>query len=115
MSRVTIEADVAAELYDSDDGERSSNGQWARLADQLIRTGRWRESRWLVVSNGGGIFGIRYENGLTENQDNVWPWDDCDDGEELDLTPLVGVPVTSTKYLTEKEYEAHLAKEARDG
>jgi hypothetical protein len=96
----TIDAGTAAELFDSDDGERC--GEWTRLADQLIDTGRWRDRRWLVVSKGEGCFGIRYEEGL-------YPWDDRD-VDELKLTPLVGVPISQTKYLTEKQYEAWLQK-----
>lgn len=109
MSDLTIPADVAAELYESEDGERSGDGEWGRLADQLIRAGRWLEHRWLVVTNGGGCFGIAYADGLTEEQEHERPWED-DDVTEIKLTPLVGVAVTSTTYLTEKQYEKHLAK-----
>lgn len=102
----TMDADTAAALYELNDGEH--HGEWLRLATQLIRTGRWMERYWLVVTNGGGCFGIRYELGLTEEQENELPWEESD--EPLKLVQLVGVPVTSTRYLTEAEYEARTLK-----
>jgi hypothetical protein len=114
MSALTIPADVAAELYELDDNERDSSGAWTRIADQIIDSGRWLERRWLVVSNGEGVFGVRYADGLTEEQEHERPWED-DGVDAIELTPLVGVPVTTTTYLTGKQYEAHLAKGGSDG
>jgi len=108
MSAIRISDDLAAELHMRDDG--SQVGEWRQVGKQLIRTGRWTEHYWLVVTNGEGVFGIEYEDGLTEDQENRYPWEEGS-GEEVELTPLVGVPVTTTKYLTEAQYERHLAKD----
>jgi hypothetical protein len=112
MTTMKISDDLAAELHMRDDG--SSVGEWRQVGKQLIRTSRWTEHFWLVVTNGSGLWGVEYEVGLTEDQECRYPWEEGS-GEEIELTPLVGVPVTSTRYLTEREYEKHLAKEARDG
>jgi len=113
-----IPAEIAAELYELEDGEytgdEKTHGEWKRLADQLDRTRRWVEHRLLIVTNGGGTFGIAYAVGLTEAQETEWPWEQ-DGVDELELIPLVGVPVTSTKYLTEKQYGAWLAKGGEGG
>lgn len=85
---------------------------WTMIDDQLISTGRWAERRWLIVSNGAGTYGVRYEDGLTEEQEATRPWENVPGDTAMELVPLVGVPVTTTKYLTEVEYEAHLKKGA---
>lgn len=114
MSNPEIPADVAEELYECANGERV--GDWMRLAAQSVGSGRWREQFWLVVSRGEGTFGIPYAVGLTEYQDNEYPWAPSwgEKPAEVELTPLVGVQVTSTTYLTEKEYTRHLAKAGDD-
>jgi hypothetical protein len=108
MSSVTISADQAEELYESSDGDRV--GDWTRITDQTVGSGRWREQHWLVITDGGGTYGIPFAVGLTENQDHEFPWapDWGTKPEAIVLTPLVGVQVTSTEYLTEEQYKRRL-------
>lgn len=110
-----IPAEVAAELYEATDGMRV--GEWTRVADQRVGSGRWTEQHWLVLTRGDGFFGLSFARGLTESQENELPWAPSwgTTPTEVILTPLVAVPVTTTKYLTEKQYERHLAKAATDG
>lgn len=112
MSELTISAEDAAELFELADGER--HGEWMRITDQTGDSSRWREHHLLVISNGGGHFGIPFALGLTENQDHELPWEkEAWTGKEpgpITLTPLVGVQVTSTEYLTEQQYKKRLAK-----
>lgn len=110
---VKIPAWIAGDLFNATDGTSRSELDgtfWQRLGDQLVAKGRQYEHRWLVVTNGGGSFGVRYQDGLADGCPTNRPWENCKPDEELLLTPLVGVPVTSTTYLTEREYGQHLAR-----
>ena len=109
---ITIDPDDAETLFGISDGQ-AHNG-WTRVTDQTISTGRWREHCWLVVSRGEDCYGIPYELGLTEMQDHSMPWQEYPK-KPIELIPLVGVPVTTTKYLTEKQYAKHLATSAVRG
>ena len=91
---MTISANDAAELYELSDGDR--HGEWTRIAVQRRSTGRWRENYWLVVTKSEGFYGIPYAEGLTENQDSDYPWEDSE--APIAMTPLVPVEVTTTEY-----------------
>ena len=94
----TIDPQHAADLYDSDDGELV--GPWTRIGEQHVRTSRWMEHYWLVLSDENGQhWGVPYELGLTESQDNDFPWEETD--EPLALTRLYPHEVTRIEYHTE--------------
>lgn len=74
----TITPDEAEELHEvAEPGHRA--GLWEFLAKQQISTGRWNAAYWLVVKSlhSGRIWGLRFEEGLTENQDSTYPWEDA--------------------------------------
>lgn len=115
MSALKISASEAEELFESSDGERV--GEWTRITDQTGDSGRWHEHHKLVITNGGGIFGIEFSFGLTESQEHELPWEksmwSSEEPSLIELVPLVPVEITTTEYLTEKQYEKHLAKTGR--
>lgn len=81
----TITAQDAADLYDCDDG--ATAGPWTRAGTQHIRQSRWHDMYYLVVRDEAGQhWGLVYGDGLTEYQDNEWPWEYSDD--PLPLTRL---------------------------
>lgn len=92
----SIMACEAAELYEMDNGERHND--FTRVDVQLVRTSRWMEHYWLVVTRGEGFFGVTFALGLTESQENDFPWEDCDPHAPIELTPLVPVEITRTEY-----------------
>lgn len=99
MTEKTLPPSIAAELYESEDGERDASGAWARIAKQHIRTGRWFEQYYLVVSEEPDVFwGVDFNEGLTEEQENDLPWQ-----MGMDAVPLVRLyprEVISTEYRT---------------
>lgn len=111
----TILAAVAEYLSECGDGERHEG--WMRVTDQRVGKGRWLEQHWLVVTNGEGFYGIPFAVGLTESQEHEYPWAPSwgETPTDLILTPLVSVEITTTKYLTEKQYAKHLGKAGSDG
>lgn len=91
----TIDADDAAELYETTDG--GSHNGWTRVADQKLKSGRWMENHYLVVTKGDGFFGVPYAVGLTEEQEHELPWEDQPD-KPIKMVPLVAEQVTKTVY-----------------
>lgn len=96
----TISAEDAAELFETTDG--GTHGEWTRVANQRIGSSRWMEQHYLVVTNGDGFFGVLYELGLTESQENDLPWEkgmwSTAEPGPIALVRLVPHVVTRTEY-----------------
>jgi hypothetical protein len=94
VTKKAIDSDTLAELFEYDDGEKS--GDWARVAVQHIDTARWYEHYYLVITDEPDVFwGAHYSEGLTENQDNDYPWEDRD---SVSLVRLYPHEVTRMEY-----------------
>jgi hypothetical protein len=91
-----MDPEHAEELYDADNfGE--TVGPWAYVGKQHIRQSRWHDWYWLIVRDeDGNCWGLQYGDGLTEEQENEWPWQE-DDGD-LKLVALYPHQVTKTEY-----------------
>jgi len=87
--------------FDSPD-ERAIAGDWAFEAKSHIRRSRWVDHYWLVLRHSDGTtWGIKYSDGLTEYQENDYPWDSHYEGSPDDLLELVRLypyEVTTTEY-----------------
>lgn len=95
MPMTTIDPQHAADLHEGEDGDNA--GPWTRVGEQHIRTARWMEHYYLVVSNEAGeTFGLPYAVGLTEEQEHDLPWEEID--EPLTLVRLYPHRVTTTVY-----------------
>jgi hypothetical protein len=71
----TIIAGVAEELYEIEDGEGYDG--WVRVYDQYIYNDRWHHNYWLVLQRAGdhdAYWGLFYQIGLTEYQEDKLPW-----------------------------------------
>jgi hypothetical protein len=91
-----IKAKDAQGLFESEDGAVS--GPWARVGIQHMRTARWMEVYWLVVLGPCGLYGVEYQEPLTEDQESEYPWYGADGDSLLPLTPLYARQVTRTEY-----------------
>ena len=92
----TIPADVAAYLFESSDGERHEG--WTRVTEYDFGAySRWLKPRWLVVTEGDGLFGVEFAYGKTEMQEHEFPWRDHPD-KPIELIRLVPEVVTTTQY-----------------
>lgn len=97
MSRYIL-GEHAGELYEL--GEVGATaGPWTYVGRQHIRTRRWSDQYYLVVRDAEGEhWGLVFDEGLTESQENDLPWDD--DGGELSLTRLYPHEVVRVEYRT---------------
>lgn len=94
----TITPADAAALHEGEDG--ATAGPWTRVGEYHYDTGRWTERWWLVIADAdGALWGARYEIGLTEDQENTYPWYG-DDAHPARLTRLYPHTVTQTVYRT---------------
>jgi hypothetical protein len=73
----TIPAELAEELFDIEDGDTTEDLCWTRICEQGHGARRWSERRTVVVreESTGYFWGFDYEHGLTEEQENMYPWD----------------------------------------
>lgn len=95
---MTIGAGTAADLYEGENGDTAYG--WTRVADVRDSSGRWMEHRTLIVADANGVsWGVRYDVGLTEEQEHELPWDGG--AESLELVRLYPHTVTKTVYRTE--------------
>jgi hypothetical protein len=106
-NRITIKAADAAELYSDMEGRPGdTSGPWTLVINTEdaphSRTSRWHEKYWLVVHNAeGDAYGLEYGIGLTENQEDYFPWEGVSDDLELPLTRLYAHTVTTVVYRRE--------------
>lgn len=100
----TITAADAAELYSDMEGRPGDTaGPWTLVINTEdaphSRTSRWHEKYWLVVSDAEGqTYGVEYGIGLTENQEDNLPWEDCPRDAVLPLIRLYAHTVTTVTY-----------------
>lgn len=94
----TISAGVASDLFYKANGNEIDG--WVRVADQYISVRRWESHHWLVLAEVAGkeTWGLEYSKGLTEMQDNTFPWEGADDSAQLPLTRLYPRTVTTVVY-----------------
>jgi hypothetical protein len=91
-----IKAKDAQGLFESKNGAVS--GPWTRVGTQHMRTARWMDVYWLVVRDNTSLYGVEYQEPLTENQESEYPWYGADGDTLLPLTPLYARQVTRTEY-----------------
>lgn len=81
MIERTIDPELAQELSEISDG--IGVGDWIRVTDQEGDQGRWERHHLLVLRYVGAdadpdpdanLYGIHYSLGLTECQENDFPW-----------------------------------------
>jgi hypothetical protein len=99
----TISPDHAAALYEAEDGEFIDT--WARIGneedDPKSRTSRWHERYWLLLRDeDGATWGLEYGVGLTEDQENDYPWEQYGTERPLPLTRLYAHEVTTIEWST---------------
>jgi hypothetical protein len=95
--KAQIKSSIAEDLFDSDDGDVVDG--WTRVTDQEGDDGRWYRYHTLVVQDPTGRYwGIDYSMGLTENQDNDFPWkpDYQPPPEFIDIVEMYGLEITTT-------------------
>lgn len=108
MSTMTIPADRASELCYMHSGNEVDGWTW--VAEEEGEDRRWSRSNMVVIKDpDGGLWAFDYEEGLTENRDNEYPWSHTDryDAElkkYIDTTPTE-VEVYSVQPLTKTVVE----------
>lgn len=95
----TITADQADEILEAswgDPGDEAGDFTFVTTIEGGAR--RWAQSVTIVVSDSDGAFwGLSYDQGLTEEQPNEYPWRD---GGSCELTRLYAHTITKTVYRT---------------
>lgn len=74
MSKLSIPSSTVDELYCS--GEGAVVDGFRSVKDMYLDSGRWESHHWMVVEEieTNNFYAIEYSVGLTENQDNSFPW-----------------------------------------
>jgi hypothetical protein len=105
-----IRAAAAEELYADGEGQDGDTiDGWTLVGgaqDHKGRQSRWHQRYWLIVrDHEDACWGLGYGIGLTEMQENDFPWDPgygaADPNKMLPLTRLYPHSVTTTVYKTE--------------
>jgi hypothetical protein len=88
-----ISSPTAEELYE---GEGTVDG-WRYVTRQEDRMSRWHILYDVILerTSDGTFWAFCYRMGLTENQENWYPWED---GKEVSLTRMKAVERTITEY-----------------
>lgn len=94
----TIDPQHAADLHDEQEPDATA-GPGTFVAVHPVRKTRWEEVLWLVVRETatGDLYGLEYREGLTEEQETTYPWDEHDDAP-LPLVALTAHEVTTVDY-----------------
>lgn len=98
----TIDAMTAQELHGHELGHQIGDidGFWEYVADQDEGDSRWHHNYLMVIRDpGGDLWGLDYRIGLTEDQENEYPWEGHE--ERLPLTRLYPHEVKTVVYKTE--------------
>lgn len=103
-----IPAEVAEILCYSNDG-REHEG-WRKMYDQERGSGRWNAHHWLVLQEiaTGDQYAVEYSLGLTENQENDFPWkpDYQERPEFVDAFQVWPTTIITVEYVKEKPDES---------
>ena len=98
----TITADQADEILDAadcDPGETAGDFTYITILESSQR--RWMQGITIVVSDPDGNFwGLDYDRGLTEEQDNEYPWRGYGGPRDVDMRRLYAHQVVTTVYKT---------------
>jgi hypothetical protein len=98
-----IDPELAEDLYESDDGDKIAG--WTRITDRRDGNRRWMEDHTLIITDPEGLaWGLHYQVGLTEDQEDELPWRGTGD-EPLALIRLYPHTVTRTVYRTAPQEE----------
>jgi hypothetical protein len=64
-------------LHDDPESERFLHGYTVLGSVESGNTGRWHERYWMVLRDDadGSVWGVEYGVGLTENQEDDYPWE----------------------------------------
>lgn len=91
VEKITLPSSLVKDLREEDDRDG-----YAYRRVIAGTTGRWRQRMTLVIRrlSDSKLFGVDYEQGLTENCDNSYPWE-CDD--EVTFREMEEVPVEIIK------------------
>lgn len=86
-------------LHDDPESERYAHGFTVLGSVRTGDQGRWHEKFWMVLREdaAGETWGVRYGVGLTENQEDDYPWDRAT--EPIKLTRLDRHERTVVEYL----------------
>lgn len=101
-SVTTIDSMTAQSLHDHKPGYSLGDldGFWEYIADQDEGDSRWHHNHLMVIRDPDGQhWGLRYRIGLTEEQENEYPWDGSN--ERLELLRLYRHEVRKVEYRTE--------------
>lgn len=95
----TITADQAEEILEASYGDPGDEaGDFTYITTKKAGARRWAQSVTIVVSDTAGAhWGLTYDEGLTEEQPNEYPWRD---GGTCELTRLYPHTITRTEYRT---------------
>lgn len=108
----TIHAAAAEELYADGEGEDGDTVDgWTLVGgaqDHKERQSRWHQRYWLIVrDHEDACWGLSYGLGLTEMQEDDFPWDPGygtpDPDKALPLTRLYPHTITRVAYRTRPE------------
>lgn len=93
----TIDAATAEVLAFTNDGESESG--WTRIARQVGYKSRWSQGYTLILHDGtdGKAWGLDYEVGATEEQENDYPWGGVPDDHQIPLKRMYPHPTVVYK------------------
>ena len=98
----TISTDLVEDLFNNDaDGFTIPGYAWTRVTSVEGDDHRWEREHTLVLKHDDGTFwGIDYRTGLTEMQENSYPWRPSygDRPETLELRRMEPETVTTVRY-----------------
>lgn len=79
---------------------------WTHVDEEQGDDRRWYRTNMVVLRGPDGMtYAFDYEEGLTENQENMYPWGDRYDKnppEEIDVYRVIPVEITKTEWRVAK-------------
>lgn len=101
---LTIAACIAAELYRVNANERASG--FTKIKDQYASTSRWHEHREVIFYHHEyeSYHAIEYKLGLTEYQDDEFPWMGVDDYAQIKCPKVIPRERTYVEYVSPDKF-----------
>lgn len=99
MDKLTITAESGRDLLRANPGEQA-NDYYFKVTEQVDGSGRWTEHRTVVfrqLFNLNDYWAFDYEVGLTEYQENEYPWEHSDKVECYRVEPHVVITIEYRK------------------